>query len=125
MKFDTTQDYVEDPESLKFEAVKAERKAIREKYGNTVFRPSSTPKSLRTSSVANHPRNQVCFKWLAMDLLRSDGAVEHQWCCGACFIEDILLPTSLPSLHHMSQLAAASRTSCYHLHLHLFLPQPF
>jgi hypothetical protein len=88
MKFDTTQNYVEDPESLKFEAVKAERKAIREKYGNTVFRPSSTPKSLRTSSVANHPRNQVCFKWLAMDLLRSDGAVEH----------------------------ASSRASCYQLH---------
>ena len=67
----------------------------------------------------------VCFKWLAMDLLRSDGAVEHQWCCGACCFEDILLPTSLPSLHHISQLAAASRTSCYRFHLHLFFPQPF
>jgi hypothetical protein len=36
----------------------AERKAAREKYGNLVFRPSSTPKSMRTISVTNHPRNQ-------------------------------------------------------------------
>ena len=36
----------------------AERKAQREKYGNLVFRPSSTPKSMRTVSVTNHARNQ-------------------------------------------------------------------
>lgn len=52
------QEYMEDPEKLKAEKVSAERKATREKYGNLVFRPSSTPKTLRTSSVANHPRNQ-------------------------------------------------------------------
>jgi hypothetical protein len=113
MKFDTTQNYVEDPESLKFEAVKAERKAIREKYGNTVFRPSSTPKSLRTSSVANHPRNQVCvssgWRWtccaqiVLWSMLHRGYLVTNftsfttsyeSTCSG---IEDILLPFSPPS----------------------------
>lgn len=52
------QEYVDDPEKIKFDKMVAERKANREKYGNLVFRPSSTPKSMRTISVANHARNQ-------------------------------------------------------------------
>ena len=52
------QEYIDDPEQIKCDKMMAERKGNREKYGNLVFRPSGVPKSLRTSSVANHPRNQ-------------------------------------------------------------------
>jgi len=52
------QEYKEDPETEKWQKQVAERKAQREKYGNLVFRPSSTPKSMRTVSVTNHARNQ-------------------------------------------------------------------
>ena len=52
------QEYKEDPEKVKWEKMMAEKKAEREKYGGLVFRPNQSSKSMRTSSIANHPRNQ-------------------------------------------------------------------
>lgn len=52
------QEYVEDPEKEKFEKQARERKALRERNMGVIFKPSSHPKSMRTTSVANNPRNQ-------------------------------------------------------------------
>mmetsp|Transcript_58469 Transcript_58469/g.143385 ORF Transcript_58469/g.143385 Transcript_58469/m.143385 type:complete len:340 (-) Transcript_58469:56-1075(-) len=52
------QEYVEDPEKEKWEKARAERMAAREGNMGLTFKPSSHPKSMRTISVANHPRNQ-------------------------------------------------------------------
>jgi hypothetical protein len=52
------QEYVEDPEKEKWAKQVAERKALRERNMGLTFKPSSQPKSMRTVSIANHPRNQ-------------------------------------------------------------------
>mmetsp|Transcript_55085 Transcript_55085/g.112628 ORF Transcript_55085/g.112628 Transcript_55085/m.112628 type:complete len:342 (-) Transcript_55085:206-1231(-) len=52
------QHYIEDPEKEKWAKAVAERKAARERNMGLIFRPSSHPKSTRTTSVTNHPRNQ-------------------------------------------------------------------
>lgn len=52
------QEYIEDPEKDKWDKMMAEKKANRERNMGLTFKPSSSPKSMRTISVANHPRNQ-------------------------------------------------------------------
>ena len=50
------QEYKEDPETDKWNRLRAERRRELEKAG--VFRPTSHPKSMRQPSIANHPRTQ-------------------------------------------------------------------
>ena len=50
------QEYKEDPEAEKWKRAREERKREREKAG--VFKPTNYPKSLRQTSICNHPRNQ-------------------------------------------------------------------
>eukprot|EP00285_Hemiselmis_virescens_P012374 CAMPEP_0173383024 /NCGR_PEP_ID=MMETSP1356-20130122/5548_1 /TAXON_ID=77927 ORGANISM="Hemiselmis virescens, Strain PCC157" /NCGR_SAMPLE_ID=MMETSP1356 /ASSEMBLY_ACC=CAM_ASM_000847 /LENGTH=341 /DNA_ID=CAMNT_0014337665 /DNA_START=291 /DNA_END=1316 /DNA_ORIENTATION=- len=53
------QEYIEDPEKDKWDKMMAEKKANRERNMGLTFKPSSHPKSMRTVSVANLPRNQA------------------------------------------------------------------
>ncbi|KAJ1483944.1 hypothetical protein T484DRAFT_2548914 [Baffinella frigidus] len=49
------QEYVEDPEKAKWDKMMAEKKETREKGMGVVFRPTTGAKSMRVTSIANHP----------------------------------------------------------------------
>jgi hypothetical protein len=53
------QEYIEDPEKDKWDKMMAEKKANRERNMGLVFKPGAGGKSMRTVSIANHPRNQA------------------------------------------------------------------